>query len=207
MCGSGNNYTKIWWPSTQSSAILWSNQIRLTMWTLSLTPCSLLFRQCSTGDFICPTSSSFSLHMVVICCSTFALHTRWYPAATPSHPRPSLTHSQCLSMNGSDIMNNSRRTGRPISYWSFQPPPSCAAAVCHGWRRICLAMDWMVQQTGHTGRQWIYYSGYSLLLLRQYLHSDIIVSDLPVSTFSSAGQSCVAHQLLCRLVCMQYLTP
>lgn len=123
------------------------------------------------------------------------------------HPIPSLTHSQCLSMNGSDIMNNSRRTGRPISYWSFQPPPSCAAAVCHGWRRICLAMDWMVQQTGHTGRQWIYYSGYSLLLLRQYLHSDIIVSDLPVSTFSAAGQSCVAHQLLCRLACMQYLTP
>lgn len=39
------------------------------------------------------------------------------------HPIPSLAHSQCLSMNGSDIMNNSRRTGRPISYWSFRPLP------------------------------------------------------------------------------------
>lgn len=39
------------------------------------------------------------------------------------HPIPSLSHSQCLSMNGSDIMNNSRRTGRPISYWSFRPHP------------------------------------------------------------------------------------
>lgn len=77
------------------------------------------------------------------------------------HPIPSLAHSQCLSMNGSDIMNNSRRTGRPISYWSFRPLPSCAAAaVCHGWRRICLAMDWMVQQTG-TGR----HTGYIIVVI------------------------------------------
>lgn len=121
---------------------------------------------------------------------------------------PSLAHSQCLSMNGSDIMNNSRRTGRPISYWSFQPPPPllCSSSSL-SWMAAYLLSNGLDGPTDwHWTAHWIY-SGYSLLLLRQYLHSDIIVSDLPVSTFSSAGQSCVAHQLLCRLACMQYLTP